>query len=63
MRAMKTSRSSLPPAFGAGEYQTNEVRKKLVRRTLVDIGFDEAISYSFIDTKFDGMFGAGSWAS
>lgn len=46
----------LPPAYGAGEYQPNEVREKLLRQTLVDMGFDEAISYSFIDTKFDEVF-------
>ncbi len=46
----------LPPAYGAGEYQASEVRKKLLRQKLVDIGFDEAISYSFIDTKFDDQF-------
>ena len=46
----------LPPAYGAGEYQPNEVRERLLRQSLVDMGFDEAISYSFIDTSFDGMF-------
>ena len=46
----------LPAAYGAGEYQTSEMRKKLLRQTLVDQGFDEALSYSFIDTKFDGVF-------
>ncbi|MGD9561044.1 MAG: phenylalanine--tRNA ligase subunit beta [Pyrinomonadaceae bacterium] len=46
----------LPAAFGAGEYQASEVRKKLLRQKLVDIGFDEAISYSFIDTKFDEQY-------
>jgi phenylalanyl-tRNA synthetase beta chain len=46
----------LPPAFGAGEYQATEVRKKLLRQSLVDLGFDEALSYSFIDTRFDGIF-------
>ena len=46
----------LPPAYGAGEYQATEAREKLLRQTLVDMGFDEAISYSFIDTKFDGVF-------
>ncbi|MEO6051096.1 MAG: hypothetical protein ABIP78_07170, partial [Pyrinomonadaceae bacterium] len=46
----------LPPAFGAGEYQETETREKLLRQTLVNMGFDEAISYSFIDTKFDGVF-------
>jgi len=43
----------LPAAFAAGEYQASEVRKKLLRQKLVDIGFDEAITYSFIDTTFD----------
>ena len=46
----------LPPAYEAGEYQASEVRKKLMRQTLVDMGFDEAISYSFIDTKFDDQY-------
>jgi len=46
----------LPPAFGAGEYQTTEPQKKALRRTLVDLGFNEAISYSFIDAKHDEVF-------
>jgi phenylalanyl-tRNA synthetase beta chain len=49
-------REELPPAYGAGEYQATEVREKLLRQTLADMGFDEAISYSFIDTKHDGLF-------
>lgn len=48
--------TELPPAYGAGEYQPNEVREKLLRQKLVDMGFDEAISYSFIDTEFDDLF-------
>ncbi len=48
----------LPPAFGAGEYQPNEMRKFHLRQTLANIGFDEAISYSFIDTKADEIFDA-----
>ena len=48
-------RDELPPAYGAGEYQATEVRKKLVRRTLADMGFDEAIGYSFIDARHDGV--------
>ncbi len=46
----------LPPAYGAGEYQQNEPRKKRLRRVLVDLGFNEAVSYSFIDTRHDGRF-------
>ena len=45
----------LPPAFGAGEYQPSELRKKSIRQGLSDVGFDEAIGYSFIDTKHDGV--------
>ena len=48
--------NALPPAFGAGEYQPNETREKLLRQKLVDMGFNEAITYSFIDTKFDDTF-------
>jgi phenylalanyl-tRNA synthetase beta chain len=46
----------LPPAFDAGEYQPTEPRKKSLRRTLANLGFNEAISYSFIDTRNDGRF-------
>lgn len=46
----------LPPSLGAGEYQPNELRKYHLRQTLATLGFDEAISYSFIDTKHDGVF-------
>ncbi|MFN0139600.1 MAG: phenylalanine--tRNA ligase subunit beta [Pyrinomonadaceae bacterium] len=48
--------NELPPAFGAGEYQHHESRERRLRETLVDMGFDEAISYSFIDTRHDGVF-------
>lgn len=43
----------LPPAFGAGEFQPNEMRKFHLRQTLAGAGFDEALSYSFIDSKYD----------
>lgn len=46
----------LPPAYGAGELQPTEPRKIKLRQNLAQLGFDEAISYSFIDTKFDEMF-------
>ena len=46
----------LPPSLGAGEYQPNELRKFHLRQTLATLGFDEAISYSFIDEKHDGVF-------
>ncbi len=47
----------LPTATSAGEYQPTEPRKKSLRNTLAALGFDEAISYSFIDTRNDGKFG------
>jgi phenylalanyl-tRNA synthetase beta chain len=46
----------LPPAFGAGEYQPHEIRKFHLRQTLSNLGFDEALSYSFIDSRFDETF-------
>jgi phenylalanyl-tRNA synthetase beta chain len=46
----------LPPAYGAGELQPAEPRKIKLRQNLSELGFDEAISYSFIDTKFDDTF-------
>lgn len=46
----------LPPSLGAGEYQPHELRKYHLRQTLAALGFDEAISYSFIDTKHDEVY-------
>jgi phenylalanyl-tRNA synthetase beta chain len=46
----------LPPSLGAGEYQPDEIRKFQLRQTLANLGFDEALSYSFIDAKHDTTF-------
>ncbi|MEP7212339.1 MAG: phenylalanine--tRNA ligase subunit beta [Acidobacteriota bacterium] len=46
-------REELPPAFSAGEYQPSETKKRVLRQALTDIGYDEAITYSFIDEKWD----------
>lgn len=46
----------LPKAFSVGEYQNDESRKRELRKTLAGLGFKEAISYSFIDSKRDGFF-------
>ncbi len=46
----------VPPARTAGEYQPFESKKMRLRRRLADYGFDEAIAYSFIDTRHDGRF-------
>ncbi len=48
--------SALPPSFEAGEYQPHEHRERKMRQVLADLSFDEAISYSFIDTKHDDIF-------
>lgn len=46
----------IPASSSAGELQPTERRKKELRKTLVDLGFDEAISYSFIDARNDDKF-------
>ncbi len=46
----------LPASGSAGEYQPTESRKKSLRNTLAALGFNEAISYSFIDTGSDEKF-------
>ena len=46
----------LPPSSAAGEYQPSEIRKFHLRQALATLGFDEAISYSFIDSKTDEIF-------
>lgn len=46
----------LPPAYGAGEYQPTEMKERRLRSRLADMGFDEALSYSFIDTRHDELF-------
>lgn len=46
----------LPFALAAGEYQPTETRKRKLRQTLANIGFDEALSYSFIDERHDDTF-------
>jgi phenylalanyl-tRNA synthetase beta chain len=49
-------KDELPPAYHAGEYQHTEETERKIRRTLADQGFDEALGYSFIDTKHDDVF-------
>ncbi len=40
---------ALPPARSAGEYHPAETRKRKLRRALAALGYDEAISFSFIE--------------
>ena len=48
--------SELPASNVAGEYQPTERKRRALRRTLVGFGFDEAISFSFIDATQDERF-------
>ena len=43
--------SELPPANVAGEYQPGEMQQRSLRRALNAFGFDEAISFSFIEPE------------
>jgi phenylalanyl-tRNA synthetase beta chain len=42
--------SELPPATAAGELHPAESRKRALRRSLAQSGYDEAIDFSFIET-------------
>ena len=44
---------ALPPANSAGEYHSTESRKRALRSALAARGFDEAISFSFIEQTND----------
>jgi phenylalanyl-tRNA synthetase beta chain len=48
--------SELPPSNFAGEYQPSEMKRRALRRAFTGLGFDEAISFSFIDVAHDGQF-------
>ena len=49
-------KDELPPAYHAGEYQETEHTERKIRAALADQGFDEAMGYSFIDTKHDEVY-------
>jgi phenylalanyl-tRNA synthetase beta chain len=49
-------KTELPPSGLAGEYQPSERKRRALRRALVSGGYDEAISFSFIDADHDGRF-------
>jgi phenylalanyl-tRNA synthetase beta chain len=48
--------SELPPSSFAGEYQPAERKRRDLRRAFTNLGFDEAISFSFIDAAYDDQF-------
>lgn len=47
---------ALPPSSGAGEYHQDEDRKRRLRTIMSAQGFDEAISYSFVDSARSARF-------
>ncbi|HUQ34727.1 MAG TPA: phenylalanine--tRNA ligase subunit beta [Pyrinomonadaceae bacterium] len=49
-------KTELPASNIAGEYQPSERKRRALRRSLTASGFDEAISFSFIDTAHDDRF-------
>ena len=48
--------STLPPWGGAGAFLAGESRRRQVRAALVGMGFDEAISLSFVEAELDELF-------
>jgi phenylalanyl-tRNA synthetase beta chain len=47
---------TLPASNVAGEHRAHEVRSRAARRALNACGFDEALSYSFINAEHDNQF-------
>lgn len=48
--------SELPPSNMSGEYQPAEMKRRALRRILKNLGFDEGVNFSFIDTAHDEQF-------
>lgn len=48
--------SELPPSNLSGEYQPTEMKRRALRRVLTELGFYEAINFSFINTVHDEEF-------
>jgi phenylalanyl-tRNA synthetase beta chain len=48
--------TELPASNIAGEYQPSERKRRALRRALTAFGYDEAISFSFIDAAHDDRF-------
>jgi phenylalanyl-tRNA synthetase beta chain len=46
-------KTALPPASFAGEYHSSEKRKRALRQALQALGFNEAISFSFVELTND----------
>lgn len=52
--------STLPGSAGAGAYLAGEQARRYTRRALLDAGFYEAISFSFVNAEDDRLFGEES---
>ncbi len=48
--------AELPASTVAGEYRAHEGRRRAARRALTACGYDEAVSFSFIDAAHDERF-------
>lgn len=51
--------TTLPAWSGTGNYLTNDAQRRRVRRVLMDMGFNEAITFSFVNGERDARFRAG----
>jgi phenylalanyl-tRNA synthetase beta chain len=49
-------KTTLPGSAGAGAYLPGESGRRAVRRTLAALGFNEAISFSFVNAETDAIF-------
>jgi phenylalanyl-tRNA synthetase beta chain len=47
---------TLPPWNGEGQYLPGEDRRRKVRNTFTDLGFNEAVSFSFVNGERDKLF-------
>lgn len=46
----------LPPSNNVGEHRAHESQRRAARRALAALGYDEGVSFSFIDAAHDGRF-------
>ncbi|MEW6126634.1 MAG: phenylalanine--tRNA ligase subunit beta [Acidobacteriota bacterium] len=48
--------TTLPDSVEAGKYLDSEQRRRAARNTMIDAGFNEAISFSFVNGESDAIF-------
>ncbi|MFN7945482.1 MAG: phenylalanine--tRNA ligase subunit beta [Blastocatellia bacterium] len=49
-------KTTLPGSAGAGAYLPGEKERRAVRQTLTSLGFNEAVSFSFVNAEADAAF-------